>query len=718
MSHSRDPIEEQTLRQRAEKSFQNSTAKIPDQSLLPSDEATRKVLHELQVHKIELEMQNEELRQTQQRLDASLARYLDLYDRAPVGYCSVSQQGLIQESNRTLSSMLGVTHGDLHQQPLSCFILKEDQDRYYLLRRQILNSNETHADEFRMISRDGLTIWVEVTGSNCSTDGNESSLRLVLSNISDRKLADDELKRNRNLLQCILTGTSDAIYVKDRKGNYLIFNAAACDYVGKPAEEVLGRDDTQLFPAEQAAQVKNLDRQIMESGRTQTHEEFLSTRNGAKTFLSTKGPIRDSQGEIIGLFGIARDITERKTTELNLIEARLVADSASQAKSAFLANMSHEIRTPLTAMLGFIDILADDSVACSPEVRTQNVQTIKSAGQHLLTILNDILDLCKVESNKLTLEQVDTALVETLREIQYLMQPNALGKGVDLSIVFLTPVPNRIQSDPKRLRQILLNLVGNATKFTESGSIRVTVESVSADEGHNTLIFEITDTGPGIDSEQIKNLFTLFGQVDVSLTRKHGGSGLGLSLSKRLASEIGGDVVLVRSQPGKGSCFRFTLPYQKISGSSYCKSLDDFRDSVVPKTCAVLPTLSGRILLAEDGIDNQRLIAFMLRKAKATVEIADNGLVALRMIEQAESSGTPFDLLVTDIQMPVMDGYELVRTLRERGLPIPIIALTAHALNDVRAQCMELGCNDYTTKPIDKDVFISKCSHWMTKKRC
>ena len=165
------------------------------------------------------------------------------------------------------------------------------------------------------------------------------------------------------------------------------------------------------------------------------------------------------------MFGIARDITERKKAESNLIEARLNADSANQAKSAFLANMSHEIRTPLTAMLGFIDILADDSVDCSPEVRAQNVQTIKYAGKHLLTILNDILDLCKIESNKLTLEQIDTALVETLREIKSLMHPNALGKGVDLSITFLTPVPNRIQTDPKRLRQILLNLVGNATKL-------------------------------------------------------------------------------------------------------------------------------------------------------------------------------------------------------------------------------------------------------------
>ena len=714
MSHSGESNDELTLRQRAEKSFENSATKTPDQFLSLSDEATRKILHELQVHKIELEMQNDELRQTQQRLDFSLARYLDLYDRAPVGYCSISQHGLIFESNHTLSLMLGIAAGDLLQQPLSRFITKEDQDRFYLLRKYILNSNETHTSEFRVICRDGSTIWVEVTGSKGFNDGNENSLRLVLSNISDRKLADDELKQNRNLLQCILAGTSDAIYVKDRKGNYLIYNAAACAYAGKPVEEVLGRNDKNLFSAEQAAQIENLDRQIVESGKTQTYEEFLSTQNGARTFLTTKGPIRDSHGGIIGLFGIARDITERKKAESNLIEARLNADSANQAKSAFLANMSHEIRTPLTAMLGFIDILADDSVDCSPEVRAQNVQTIKYAGKHLLTILNDILDLCKIESNKLTLEQIDTALVETLREIKSLMHPNALGKGVDLSITFLTPVPNRIQTDPKRLRQILLNLVGNATKFTESGSIQVTVENVSTDD-RNILIFEIIDTGPGMDSEHIKNLFTLFGQVDVSLTRKHGGTGLGLSLSKRLANELAGDVALVRSEPGKGSCFRFTLPYQKTSESSYCESLDDCRNSVAPNTGTVLPKIPGRILLAEDGIDNQRLIAFILRKAEATVEIADNGLIALGLIEQAASSGKPFDLLVTDIQMPVMDGYELVRTLRERGSPIPIIALTAHALNEDRAYCLELGCNDYTTKPIDKAAFILKCSDWMTK---
>jgi CheY-like chemotaxis protein/anti-sigma regulatory factor (Ser/Thr protein kinase) len=277
--------------------------------------------------------------------------------------------------------------------------------------------------------------------------------------------------------------------------------------------------------------------------------------------------------------------------------------------------------------------------------------------------------------------------------------------------VLATPLPDRIESDPTRLRQILMNLAGNAIKFTEAG--RVTITASARDQGGQArLVIDVEDTGSGITAEQTGRLFTAFEQADDTMSRKHGGSGLGLAISRRLANLMDGDVTLLHSEPGKGSCFRLTLPLDPVQGAAMVQRLDAV-DGVRSKIVVATGTLTGRILLAEDGLDNQRLIAFHLKKAGAAVDFAENGRIALDMFDRAVATGTPYDLLLTDMQMPEMDGYTLARTLRQRGSKLAIIALTAHAMAEDKGRCMAAGCDDYASKPIDRSTLLATCAAWI-----
>ncbi len=396
-----------------------------------------------------------------------------------------------------------------------------------------------------------------------------------------------------------------------------------------------------------------------------------------------------------------------------LAAAKAVADSASFAKSAFLANMSHEIRTPLTAILGYCDILHDEGIVerASPH-RMQTIHTIRRAGHHLLTVINDVLDLSKIEAGKLQTEQIETPLPRVLVEVDSLVRPRVLGKGVELRTILQSSLPDRIISDPTRLRQILLNLVGNAAKFTEKGRIEVRTR-IDRSGNESKLRVEVEDTGSGMTAEQAALLFNPFTQADASVTRKYGGTGLGLTISRRLARMMGGDVRLEYSELGKGSRFVLELPLIEIPNTSLVHDLAACSLEGQGATVELAVSLSGRILLAEDGEDNQQLISFHLVKAGARVEIAENGRIALEMLESAALKGQPFDLLLSDMQMPEMDGYTLAKTLRARGHQLPIVALTAHAMAEDRQKCLDAGCNDYATKPINKTSLISTCWRWM-----
>ena len=396
-------------------------------------------------------------------------------------------------------------------------------------------------------------------------------------------------------------------------------------------------------------------------------------------------------------------IAERVAQDLE--QQRLAATQADRAKTEFLANMSHEIRTPMTAILGFADLL--DSVETTPHTRHEHVDTIRRNGQHLLSIINDILDLSKIEANQMTVERLPTSPVRIVEEVLSLMGVRAKSKGIDLRCDWIWPHPAEIFSDPIRLRQILINLVGNAIKFTDTGSVRL---RVSWDPDERQMDFAVSDPGVGMTAEQVVKVFRPFTQADETTTRRFGGTGMGLSISKRLASMLGGDIHVL-SSPGAGSTFTLSLNVEPHG--PMLLEYPGGTTSEAPPAAASAPTttpLHGlRVLLAEDGTDNQRLISFHLRKAGAEVAIAENGKLAADSAISAADTGSPFDLILMDMQMPVMDGYSATQLLRSQGYRGRIIALTAHAMNGDRDRCLRAGSDDSLSKPVDRKLLIDAC---------
>ena len=417
--------------------------------------------------------------------------------------------------------------------------------------------------------------------------------------------------------------------------------------------------------------------------------------------------------EIQAKTDLVESVEQYRTQSIALARAKDAADEANRAKSRFLANMSHEIRTPLTAILGHAELICEEpEIVSSPQSRLQTLQSILNAGRHLTTILGDILDLSKIEAHKLKIELIDLPLPTLLVESMEMVRAHAEAKGIALTANLETPIPDHIMGDPTRLRQILLNLLGNAVKFTHTGSVKLIV-ALSSNTNPARLRIDVEDTGLGIEIEKVDSIFDKFSQADTTVTREYGGTGLGLDISRRLAELMEGTVTLVSSQPGVGSRFRLDLPMTPSPGSIMITTLDEPDRPPTQPRARPATTLSGRVLIAEDSAEISRLVQFFLTKAGAMVDLADNGQVALDMLEAAEARSMPYDLFLTDMQMPLMDGYTLVAKLRSRGHTLPIIALTAASMAKDRRKCIDIGCNDYLTKPIDRNTLVRTCRAWI-----
>ena len=385
--------------------------------------------------------------------------------------------------------------------------------------------------------------------------------------------------------------------------------------------------------------------------------------------------------------------------------AREHAVQANRAKSQFLANMSHEIRTPMTSILGYAENCLDPEISKSQQ--KDAMETILRNGDHLLRLINDILDLSKIEAGQLTLERLETSTLDLFQGAKTLMVGAAEKKGLQFEVEFRNSIPETIETDPTRLRQALINLIGNAIKFTEKGSVRVIARLLSAeargDDAHLEIVVE--DSGIGIPDSDLDRLFVPFTQADESMTRRFGGTGLGLTISRQISRELGGDL-RVESTMGEGSRIILTVSTGPLNGVRLVDQPRHYKMRSDRAPQSTTSRLEARILVAEDGIDNQQLIAFILKKAGAQVDLVENGREAVDAALAAKGSGQPFDVILMDMQMPVMDGYSATSELRRLEYSGAIIALTAHAMADERERCLEAGCDEYATKPIDRKRLI------------
>jgi PAS domain S-box-containing protein len=577
---------------------------------------------------------------------------------------------------------------------------------------------------------------------------------LVASNIELRRAA-GRLREQQQLHSMLVDNARDfAMVTLDPSGCVTSWNVGAQRTHGYEAGDIVGKHYRTFFCEEDYA--SGMPEQILslavESGRGECRGWRVRKDGQWFHVNGTINAIRTETGEVAGFVKIIQDDTvrwmaaeqikqqseeltaankrlEEQAKELHLraseLEAaRCEAEAASRSKSEFLANMSHEIRTPMTAILGYTDLLASEGDRnLAPARRLEHIETIRRNGEHLLSIINDILDLSKIEAEKMTVEAVATDASQVVHGVASLMQVKAAERHLRICTRFETPIPSVITSDPLRLQQILVNVVGNAIKFTESGTVTV---GVRCDPIAERMSFDIIDTGIGMTPEQMSHLFEAFVQADMSTTRKFGGTGLGLRISKRLAQLLGGDIS-VSSKPGTGSTFSVSIPTGPLAGVAF-ESPDEMQTMVrdVPQdqksgSPSEAPLKGLRILLAEDGPDNRRLITFHLAKAGAVVHSVENGRLA---IEALTLDGTvnseikqpaSFDILMTDMQMPEMDGYAAVRWLRDHGCNLPIIALTAHAMNGDRERCVSAGCSDYATKPINREQLIDICRRAMAQ---
>ena len=412
--------------------------------------------------------------------------------------------------------------------------------------------------------------------------------------------------------------------------------------------------------------------------------------------------------EIAAMAAAYNKLATTITHQLNeLAESRSQAEGASRAKSEFLARMSHEIRTPLTAIIGYAELMRDDDA--SGEKRAEAAGVIHRNGENLLNIINDILDLSKIEAGRMDVERIETDVVRLVEEVFSLMNVPAAAKSVAFSLDVRYPMPSAIMTDPLRLRQVLVNLVGNALKFTERGSVTLRVQHMLGSQP--MLRFDVIDTGIGMSPSDTAQCFEPFMQADSSMSRRYGGTGLGLPISHQLSRLLGGDL-RVESAVGRGSTFSVEIPLELAPNAHMRQSANPTAVARSDTAGASHLKLPAHILLAEDGVDNQRLICFHLRRAGATVDVVADGAAA---VDAVTSHNHGYDIVLMDMQMPVMDGYTATTRLRTMGYTRPIIALTAHAMTGDREQCLAAGCSEYLSKPVDFTRLIAMCQRMMAE---
>ncbi len=528
------------------------------------------------------------------------------------------------------------------------------------------------------------------------------------------RLESKTFQEAKRLFETIFNNSAAAIIVTDQEDIITAWNPFTEKMLGMNRKELFNMPVKDLYPDEEWQRMCSLkkNRQNM----MPEVETRLYKKGGDILDVSVSLSFLKEEGEkTTGAIRIIRDITEQKRVREMLLKSKTTAEEASRAKSLFLANMSHEVRTPMNTILGMIDLTLDTELT---EEQRDNLTTVKTAADILLSLLNDILDLSRAESGKVQLEEIEFNIKNIIKSVCKGLSVLAREKGLELAWDIAGDVPEILIGDPVRIRQVLVNLINNAIKFTFKGKIMTTVKVNSVKAQRCELQVAVTDEGVGISKDKTERIFEDFTQADASTTRQFGGTGLGLSISKKLVEMMQGRI-WVESEEFKGSTFFFTAQFNVLpKAQDTGQVLSATEESSVPAPLGDQPESSLRqltILLAEDNIVNQTITARMLEKRGWTVKTADNGKEALTYLEKE-----PFDLILMDAQMPVLDGYEATRSIRESekktGKHIPIIALTARAMTGDREKCLDSGMDGYVSKPIDRPVLYGAIEDLLLKR--
>ncbi|MFC1859204.1 PAS domain S-box protein [Thermodesulfobacteriota bacterium] len=671
----------------------------------------------------EFQKQVRELKEKVARLEASERilqqgerRSNDIIENANDLIQSVAPDGRFLYVNRAWFETLEYDSAEISKKTIFDIIHPDDRDHCSEIFTRVLAGEDIENVKVRFISKTGKKILVE-GNVNCKfQEGRPVSTRAIFRNISVREKAQQALKESEARMRAIVDTAVDGIVTTDDHAIVQLFNPAAERIFGYASEEVIGRNVNILMPEPYRTEHNTYLENYLRTGIAKVigiGREVWGRRKDGATF-----PIYLAVSEVRlenqRLFtGIIRDITQIKKAEVELKRAKEEAEVANRAKSDFLASMSHEIRTPMNAIIGVAELFRETPLN---DEQIEYIDILRAAGENLLNIINDILDLSKVEAGKIELESFDFSLKELVEESCDLMRIKAQEKELGLNCYIDPDVPYSLVGDPTRIHQVLLNLIGNAVKFTTTGEISICLmrlrqssqmpgpdkkedapAAVVGGKSEAELLIFVRDTGIGIASENLESVFDSFNQADSSTTREYGGTGLGLTISRKLVELMGGRI-WVESTLGQGSTFFFTIPLKESENSTKAAKLR--KDDLLSDTRPL------HILLVDDSEDNRQLIQAYLKKLPYQIDLAENGKIAVEKFMTGE-----YDLVLMDLQMPVMDGYEATRKIREwekahRDEIIPIIALTAHAFHEDGQKSINSGCTDHLTKPIKKMVLL------------
>ncbi|MER0442857.1 PAS domain S-box protein [Emticicia sp. W12TSBA100-4] len=588
----------------------------------------------------------------------------------------------------------------------------EETDKNTILQiKEALNKRTSFKGEIKNRSKSGRKYWLEISISPIFNDNNELiNFIAIESDITEKKRKDLNIANLMASQNAIFNGVSYSVIFTDINGIIKRINKVGLDLLGYTAEELINKMTPADFHdpdeiAKRAAELTiELGREvtpgldvfvakIKENDSADSHEWTYISKSGRRipVWLSFTC-IRNTDGNILGYLGVAEDYTIKKQAELDLINAKNLAEQAVYAKDSFLANMSHEIRTPLNAIIGFTELITQSNL--DPTQR-EFVSNIQIAGDNLLLIINDILDLSKIESGQLVIESYPFNIKATLKHIYDLLKVKAAKNNLDFSLLLDADLPELVVGDRGRLNQIMMNLAGNAIKFTEDGEVTMSVKKIDETDSHVMLKFSVKDTGIGIPAEKLLVIFDRFTQAEASTTRKFGGTGLGLNIVKQLV-ELQNGQIQVKSRLGQGSDFYFSLTFQKVESS--------FKDTIIENSSNKKSIRKLSILLCEDNELNQRLAKSVIQKFGFDLDIAFNGEEGIKLLSKNQ-----YDLILMDLQMPVKDGYQATIHIRNvLKLDIPIIAMTAHSLVGEQQKCFDIGMNAYVAKPFKQQDLLNK----------